>query len=151
MNASFLSLGLRCGWLCVRVVVLVCVFFFSGLGDHRVLHVLTHSFPTRRSSDLFALVVANFPSDGFLGACTRMGKLRNSGDSGGGYFSSNVWRSEEHTSDLQSLMRIPYAAFCLTKKNTARGHTGCTSPDKTTNATRLAHTMSAHTTPHHNQ
>src|SRR3546814_1053802 len=25
-------------------------------------------------------------------------------------------RSEEHTSDLQSLMRIPYAAFCLKKK-----------------------------------
>src|SRR3546814_6209246 len=25
-------------------------------------------------------------------------------------------RSEEHTSDLQSLMRNPYAVFCLTKK-----------------------------------
>src|SRR3546814_7788251 len=25
-------------------------------------------------------------------------------------------RSEEHTSELQSLMRISYAAFCLTKK-----------------------------------
>src|SRR3546814_6357921 len=25
-------------------------------------------------------------------------------------------RSEEHTSELQSLMRIPYAAFCLKKK-----------------------------------
>src|SRR3546814_6910199 len=28
-------------------------------------------------------------------------------------------RSEEHTSELQSLMRISYAVFCLTKKNTA--------------------------------
>src|SRR3546814_7941015 len=27
-------------------------FFFEGYGDHRYLHVLTHSFPTRRSSDL---------------------------------------------------------------------------------------------------
>src|SRR3546814_1799183 len=27
-------------------------------------------------------------------------------------------RSEEHTSDLQSLMRISYAVFCLKKKNT---------------------------------
>src|SRR3546814_10623923 len=26
-------------------------------------------------------------------------------------------RSEEHTSDLQSLMRISYAVFCLNKKN----------------------------------
>src|SRR3546814_6988485 len=29
-----------------------------------------------------------------------------------------VWqRSEEHTSELQSLMRISYAVFCLKKKN----------------------------------
>src|SRR3546814_7652937 len=27
-------------------------------------------------------------------------------------------RSEEHTSELQSLMRISYAVFCLTKKKT---------------------------------
>src|SRR3546814_3110946 len=27
-------------------------------------------------------------------------------------------RSEEHTSELQSLMRISYAVFCLTQKNT---------------------------------
>src|SRR3546814_3473278 len=31
-----------------------------------------------------------------------------------GYF----WRSEEHTSELQSLMRISYAVFCLKKKKT---------------------------------
>src|SRR3546814_2064574 len=30
------------------------------------------------------------------------------------------WRSEEHTSELQSLMRISYAVFCLKKK---RQHT----------------------------
>src|SRR3546814_10306181 len=29
---------------------------------------------------------------------------------------SNFYRSEEHTSELQSLMRISYAVFCLTKK-----------------------------------
>src|SRR3546814_6043368 len=32
-------------------------------------------------------------------------------------FHSMPWRSEEHTSELQSLMRISYAVFCL-KKNT---------------------------------
>src|SRR3546814_9898881 len=32
---------------------------------------------------------------------------------------SNHWlRSEEHTSELQSLMRISYAVFCLKKKKT---------------------------------
>src|SRR3546814_9240366 len=29
----------------------------------------------------------------------------------------NIHRSEEHTSELQSLMRISYAVFCLKKKN----------------------------------
>src|SRR3546814_10828573 len=30
----------------------------------------------------------------------------------------SVMRSEEHTSELQSLMRISYAVFCLKKKTT---------------------------------
>src|SRR3546814_5519136 len=30
---------------------------------------------------------------------------------------ARVVRSEEHTSELQSLMRISYAVFCLKKKN----------------------------------
>src|SRR3546814_3366716 len=29
----------------------------------------------------------------------------------------DLYRSEEHTSELQSLMRISYAVFCLKKKN----------------------------------
>src|SRR3546814_9378687 len=39
-----------------------------------------------------------------------------------GYTAEGVWprganrRSEEHTSELQSLMRISYAVFCLKKK-----------------------------------
>src|SRR3546814_1932548 len=33
---------------------------------------------------------------------------------------ARVNRSEEHTSELQSLMRISYAVFCLKKKNTRR-------------------------------
>src|SRR3546814_7203887 len=32
--------------------------------------------------------------------------------------SKEVGRSEEHTSELQSLMRISYAVFCLKKQNT---------------------------------
>src|SRR3546814_1516677 len=31
-------------------------------------------------------------------------------------------RSEEHTSELQSLMRISYAVFCLKKKTTHKHH-----------------------------
>src|SRR3546814_7102106 len=32
------------------------------------------------------------------------------------YAEERLWRSEEHTSELQSLMRISYAVFCLQKK-----------------------------------
>src|SRR3546814_4015399 len=36
---------------------------------------------------------------------------------------SRAWaRSEEHTSELQSLMRISYAVFCLKKKNITNKH-----------------------------
>src|SRR3546814_4632638 len=33
---------------------------------------------------------------------------------------ARAYRSEEHTSELQSLMRISYAVFCLKKKKTER-------------------------------
>src|SRR3546814_10456740 len=35
-------------------------------------------------------------------------------------------RSEEHTSELQSLMRISYAVFCLKKKNHHKQHNSTT-------------------------
>src|SRR3546814_8689147 len=34
-------------------------------------------------------------------------------------------RSEEHTSELQSLMRISYAVFCLKKKTNRQKHDDC--------------------------
>src|SRR3546814_6676778 len=36
---------------------------------------------------------------------------------------SRIWRSEEHTSELQSLMRISYAVFCLKKKQITKTNT----------------------------
>src|SRR3546814_10246612 len=38
-------------------------------------------------------------------------------DRGGASGSGELLRSEEHTSELQSLMRISYTVFCLKKKN----------------------------------
>src|SRR3546814_1675148 len=38
------------------------------------------------------------------------------------YFSAEPIRSEEHTSELQSLMRISYAVFCLKKQNITTPH-----------------------------
>src|SRR3546814_10976797 len=41
-------------FLCIDIVLVLesLFFFFYRYGHHRDLHVLTHSFPTRRSSDL---------------------------------------------------------------------------------------------------
>src|SRR3546814_17677820 len=96
----------------------VCLlyFFFSCYGDHRDLHVLTHSFPTRRSSDLFA-----DPTE----ACRNTHLVTTDVWTSMDFEAENEerrkaftnWRSEEHTSELQSLMRISYAVFCLKKKN----------------------------------
>src|SRR3546814_9923043 len=44
-----------------------------------------------------------------------------------------IMRSEGHTSELQSLMRISYAVFCLKKKN--KKHT-CTTPNTSNYTTR---------------
>src|SRR3546814_4481160 len=38
------------------------------------------------------------------------------------FFSLSTSRSEEHTSELQSLMRISYAVFCLKKKKKSQPH-----------------------------
>src|SRR3546814_595137 len=38
---------------------------------------------------------------------------------------AGVFRSEEHTSELQSLMRISYAVFCLKKKKQRHKYTKC--------------------------
>src|SRR3546814_8063675 len=54
-------------------------------------------------------------------------------------------RSEEHTSELQSLMRISYAVFCLKKKNQDKA---TTNPHilQNTNAPITKHTKRKHTT-----
>src|SRR3546814_10441082 len=49
----------------------------------------------------------------------------------GGYSGSGMGRSEEHTSELQSLMRISYAVFCLKKKKTKKRRMKA-KPDETT-------------------
>src|SRR3546814_9503013 len=67
---------------------------------------------------LAVLVPLHWPLTLAAGAAVSIGWLldvrRRRACSSGGCAS----RSEEHTSDLQSLLRISYAVFCLKKKNT---------------------------------
>src|SRR3546814_5611066 len=57
-------------------------------------------------------------------------------------------RSEEHTSELQSLMRISYAVFCLKKKNAKHQKSRSLSRDSPTRRTqnRTQKEKSRHTT-----
>src|SRR3546814_9913343 len=56
MSSDIFFVSFRRLLCCLLLVACVCLFlsffFFKLSGDHRDLHVLTHSFPTRRSSDL---------------------------------------------------------------------------------------------------
>src|SRR3546814_16910966 len=101
--------------------------FFYRSGDHRDLHVLTHSFPTRRSSDLSSTLRFTMPSAAqFADVMERAGVGDGVRvilyDRNVNMWAARIWwmlrafRSEEHTSELQSLMRISYAVFCLKKK-----------------------------------
>src|SRR3546814_3310443 len=49
-------------------------------------------------------------------------------------------RSEEHTSELQSLMRISYAVFCLKKKNNIQNNSTLTNVNNTTTTINNKHT-----------
>src|SRR3546814_2402407 len=53
---------------------------------------------------------------GIVGAFARFGNMDRPALVGGD--PCRLPRSEEHTSELQSLMRISYAVFCLKKKKT---------------------------------
>src|SRR3546814_4138049 len=119
----------------------VSVFlFFLGYGDTRYLHVRPHSFPTRLSSDLaarpgrqseidrhrqlvdaahalrdLAEIIAHGGPVFFVGHVVHAGAPHHIASVDLGRVAS-AQRSEEHTSELQSLMRISYAVFCLKKK-----------------------------------
>src|SRR3546814_1493412 len=94
---------------------------------------MTHSFPTRRCSDLpgkdeevfelvkFRTMLEPDPARGLVSdeqRMTRFGSFLRSTSLDELPTLLNVvkGRAEEHTSELQSLMRISYAVFCLKKK-----------------------------------
>src|SRR3546814_9573968 len=84
-------------------------------------------------------MISRHSPSGFLGECRHADDIRADGDITGAVLPGGErqgrapglsiyhrtlrplhrsGRSEEHTSELQSLMRISYAVFCLKKKNT---------------------------------
>src|SRR3546814_12888019 len=100
------------------------MLFFYWYGDLRYLHVLTHSFPTRRSADLVdkrRRIPHRQTSEMHLGrhvgehepdrlvVCDRRAELLALA----GISDRVLHRPEENTSELQPLMRTSYAVFRL--------------------------------------
>src|SRR3546814_1628994 len=144
-----------CGVSCCGVALVYCFVFWLYFA-HRDLHVLTHAFPARRSSDLgwarrrrcsarCPACRQNAATAGGVSVICWWLCWSHSGHGGWASVGSTagpvpppptlprmLWhpsvsrcqhvrscprpRSEEHTSELQSLMRISYAVFCLKKK-----------------------------------
>src|SRR3546814_9479154 len=62
------------------------------------------------------VTVRNPATGGLLAEVPRCGTAEAERAVAAAYAAFPQWRSEEHTSELQSLMRISYAVFCLKKK-----------------------------------
>src|SRR3546814_7504087 len=65
-------------------------------------------------AELIAMIPALFASSGDYDPYAGIGSRETPSDT------CEEMRSDEHTSELQSLMRISYAVFCLKKKRTRK-------------------------------
>src|SRR3546814_1282162 len=79
-------------------------------------------YPSRKQPGFARLFPSKYQQDNEMqgevyerGQIFGAGHVRGFGGVGGAGVGTG-WRSEEHTSELQSLMRISYAVFCLKKK-----------------------------------
>src|SRR3546814_8473893 len=107
--------------LCSSDLLGVVAFSMSMIGTFLVRSgILTsvHAFAVdpERGTFILALLAIN------IGGALTLFALRASTVTEGEHFAV-VSRSEEHTSELQSLMRISYAVFCLKKKTKRNEHT----------------------------
>src|SRR3546814_9780504 len=110
---------------------------------------MKHSLPTRRAADQTGLnrrpavyKTAALPLS-YTGNLERPAGLEPATPGFGGLCSI---RSEEHTSELQSLMRTSYAVFCLKKKHTPEriASTNVITVPKDENPTRKRNHMCDH-------
>src|SRR3546814_12667060 len=109
--------------MCSRMFVLVCILFFFLM--------IRRPPRSTRTDTLFPYTTlfrsAQAQGHGFFGQAPCLSRAPV-GPSAGRRARGGLWqradprygqgddRSEEHTSELQSLMRISYAVFCLKKK-----------------------------------
>src|SRR3546814_2581436 len=118
----------------VRPVVTACAAALSpriGTGsaegpvmDALLIALLASAFAEMGDrTQLLAMVLAlRFRNDPAVLSAIMLATIVNCAVSAAGGWLLAGFRSEEHTSELQSLMRISYAVFCLKKKNKNATH-----------------------------
>src|SRR3546814_4288295 len=106
MTHAFLTRRSSDRYLVVGVVVVEVVFVYPGMGQYMVDAVTVRDLPVVQACGLIfagVYILLNMTADVLA-------------------IVANPRRSEEHTSELQSLMRISYAVFCLKKKKKTTKH-----------------------------
>src|SRR3546814_6880045 len=98
---------------------------YSGWDIYRTQWPLLAMLDPQRASDMTQTLVRNAQQSGWLPKWSYANQHTNVmvGDPAAIMIASAYAfgaRSEEHTSELQSLMRISYAVFCLKKKKTTQ-------------------------------
>src|SRR3546814_3058721 len=103
MSSMIVLLGIThsfsCAFHAIRMGHSSCLLFF------RAASTSLRNVP-RDWTLMWPIITASMPTTGWFSASSAIG------------CANEPIRSEEHTSELQSLMRISYAVFCLKKKNT---------------------------------
>src|SRR3546814_7331943 len=110
MYAFFFSF--YCVVLCLCTVYVV----IDGVPVYYFFFLMIRRPPRSTRTDTLFPYTTLFRSPIQLGQKFGVGTRGNDGMLGHGASVSFVYRSEEHTSELQSLIRISYAVFCLKKK-----------------------------------
>src|SRR3546814_9822724 len=87
-----------------------CNFTNTGAGPENFLSANPHYCKS---------ALARYTPADFIAMIERHGIAYHEKELGQLFCDESSKRSEEHTSELQSLMRISYAVFCLTKKKTS--------------------------------
>src|SRR3546814_3878355 len=77
-------------------------------------NLLRHPIAAPTSAGILTCFPSTTPLGLALGSDSPSADYRCAGNLG---LTANRFRSEEHTSELQSIMRISYAVFCLKQKN----------------------------------
>src|SRR3546814_14220154 len=110
----------------------MCFFFFFNDTATTEIYTYGHTLSLHDALPIFLLaVIAQLQRQRLAGAIARLGQQRPGAGQSVGIGRRRIGgrnalviadvagheRSEEHTSELQSLMRISYAVFCLKKKN----------------------------------